>query len=121
MSSIALLAFLRGCVWATLLYVAIRHRSRLSVVAVLGAWVGNLLLALGLTQESGAVGIATAALVVYLLVDRLDKDPAHVQHVAALQITDARREMHDAVNDARAWEARFRAAERVLREHGIRL
>lgn len=120
MSSIALLAFLRSCVWAVLFYVAIRHRSRLSVLAVFGAWTSNLLIGIGLTQESGAVGIATAALVVYLLVDRLDKNPAHVKHVAALQVTDARREMHDALNDARAWEARYRAAERVLREHGIR-
>ena len=121
MNAVAALAILRGVVWTMLLYVAIRHRSRLSLLAVGLAWASNVLIVAGLPRESGIVGVATASLIVYLLIDRLDKNPVHVKHVAARQVTDARHAYHDALNEARAWEARYRAAERALRDRGIYL
>lgn len=120
MSTIAELAILRGAVWAILVYFAIRHRSWLSLCVVGFAWAANALTALDHPHASGVVGIGTASLIVFLLIDRLDKNPVHVKHVATRQVTDARREMHDAMNERAAWEARYHAAERVLRDHNIR-
>lgn len=119
MHTIALLALLRSLVWAVLLYVAIRHRSMLSIAVVVLAWIANALVAADLGRLSGTVGIATASLIVYLLIDRLDKNPAHVKRVATEQVTEARHAMHDARSDARAWEARCKARELLLKQHHI--
>jgi hypothetical protein len=66
-------------------------------------------------------------LLCFLLIDRLGKNPAHVKHVAAVQVMDARRFAHDAINEANGVFARQmtaeikrrRRAESLLDEHGI--
>jgi hypothetical protein len=66
-------------------------------------------------------------LLCFLLIDRLAKNPAHVKHVAAVQVKEARRFAHDEINEANAEFARQmtaeikrrRRAESLLDEHGI--
>lgn len=121
MTTLALLAFLKGLMWTLLLYVAIRRRDWLSIAVVCAAYVSNALIANGLTLEASVLGVPIVALIVYLLIDRLDKNPAHVERVMALQVQDARRQMHDIESDRASWEARAVAYRRLLAKHDIQV
>lgn len=114
MSTIAALAILRCAVWAVLLWYAIRHRSWESVLVVILAWAGNALLSNGLIVQSGVLGAFQVPLIVYLLIDRLGRNPVHVKHVLASQLHDARDELHDCYADRAAWEAKAVAYKRLL-------
>lgn len=119
MSTLALLAFTKGLMWSLLLYFAIRHRDWLSILVVAAAWVANGLGGNGLSVEASVLGVPIVAAIVYLLVDRLDKNPAHVERVMSIQVQDARKRMHDVESDRAAWEARAVAYQRLLEQHGI--
>lgn len=119
MSSSAVISLISGLMWAGLLYWAVRYRDRWSLLTVGLAWIVNVFLAFELIVPAGVVRIINSGIVVLLLVDRLTNEPEHVRRVAAVQVTDARRKMHEAVNDRAAWEARAVAYRRMLEDHGI--
>lgn len=127
MSDVAQLALLRGCIWLPAMYYGIRHRSLLTISAVCMSWMANLLTTQGYTLEAGIIAVPYVGLLCFLLIDRLAKNPAHVKHVLAVQVKQARVFAHDSINEANAEFARQmtaeikrrRRAESLLDEHGI--
>lgn len=120
MGSAAAISLVCGVLWAGLFYVAVRHRDAWSIVVVLLAWLVNLLIGTGDMLAANVIRVLSTGLIVALLIDRLQKSPEHLLHVASVQVQDARRDMHAAVNDRAAWEARAVAYRRLLDKHGIR-
>lgn len=127
MSSLAAVSLILGVLWTPLLYFAVRHRDLVTVAVVLWVWAANYLIGTGEVTTGRLISIPWVLTVSALLVDRMLKDPAHVAHVAASQVAEARRMAHDHVADALAKFSRDLAKERLeqdrleglLDEHGI--
>lgn len=113
MSNLAAVSLLLSLLWAPLLFIGVRHRDWVTVGVVLWVWMVNAIIGSGEVTAGRLLSIPWVLTVVALLWERLAQSPAHVKHVAARQVDEARKMAHDRINDATAEFSRELARRRA--------